>query len=216
MRIRSALIAMRRSPRCCAGCETLSPSCRPEFARPSKSVRRSFPTRGKAWRPPRTKTGSRASAGAWQRRPDRCPAHEFAGDIRREGRLLLSRVPLCRGRRRRRAAIIAGSSSSAAAAEGTAFESFKPFFCYVEVEGDLLTIVKQTGSQRPAGACGRTTTRPPDLPRQPCARQRGPAAGLWRRSQARHGRRVRADRAVPLAAGHSLAAKHVASSTCSS
>ena len=32
-----------------------------------------------------------------------------------------------------------------------AYESFKPFFCYVEVEGDLLTIVKQTGSQRPAG-----------------------------------------------------------------
>ncbi len=32
-----------------------------------------------------------------------------------------------------------------------AFEKFKPFFCYVEVEGELLTIVKQTGSQRPAG-----------------------------------------------------------------
>ena len=32
-----------------------------------------------------------------------------------------------------------------------AFEKFKPFFCYVEVEGDLLTIVKQTGSTRPAG-----------------------------------------------------------------
>lgn len=32
-----------------------------------------------------------------------------------------------------------------------AFERFKPFFCYVEVEDDLLTIVKQTGSQRPAG-----------------------------------------------------------------
>jgi hypothetical protein len=30
-------------------------------------------------------------------------------------------------------------------------ETFKPFFCYVEVEGDQLTIVKQTGSQRPAG-----------------------------------------------------------------
>lgn len=30
-------------------------------------------------------------------------------------------------------------------------ESFKPFFCYVEVESDQLTIVKQTGSQRPAG-----------------------------------------------------------------
>jgi hypothetical protein len=32
-----------------------------------------------------------------------------------------------------------------------AFEKFKPFFCYVEVEGDLLTIVKQTGDTRPAG-----------------------------------------------------------------
>ncbi len=32
-----------------------------------------------------------------------------------------------------------------------AFEKFKPFFCYVEVEDDLLTIVKQTGSERPAG-----------------------------------------------------------------
>jgi hypothetical protein len=31
------------------------------------------------------------------------------------------------------------------------YESFKPFYCYIEVEGDLLTIVKQTGSRRPAG-----------------------------------------------------------------
>lgn len=38
-----------------------------------------------------------------------------------------------------------------AEARGKAFEKFKPFFCYVEVEGNLLTIVKQTGSQRPAG-----------------------------------------------------------------
>jgi hypothetical protein len=35
--------------------------------------------------------------------------------------------------------------------KGPAFQKFKPFFCYVEVEEDLLTIVKQTGSQRPAG-----------------------------------------------------------------
>ncbi|HJQ15773.1 MAG TPA: DUF4893 domain-containing protein [Allosphingosinicella sp.] len=34
---------------------------------------------------------------------------------------------------------------------GAAFDAYKPFFCYVEVEGPLLTIVKQTGSQRPAG-----------------------------------------------------------------
>ncbi|WP_310467580.1 DUF4893 domain-containing protein [Sphingomonas sp.] len=38
-----------------------------------------------------------------------------------------------------------------ATARGEAIEKFKPFFCYVEVEGPLLTIVKQTGSERPAG-----------------------------------------------------------------
>lgn len=32
-----------------------------------------------------------------------------------------------------------------------AFSAFKPFFCYVEADGELLNIVKQTGSQRPAG-----------------------------------------------------------------
>lgn len=36
--------------------------------------------------------------------------------------------------------------------KGPIFERFKPFFCYVQVDSDgLLTIVKQTGSQRPAG-----------------------------------------------------------------
>ena len=35
--------------------------------------------------------------------------------------------------------------------KGPAFQKFKPFFCYVEVEGPLFTIVKQTGSQRPVG-----------------------------------------------------------------
>lgn len=35
--------------------------------------------------------------------------------------------------------------------KGPAFQKFQPFFCYVEVEGPLFTIVKQTGSQRPAG-----------------------------------------------------------------
>lgn len=34
---------------------------------------------------------------------------------------------------------------------GPAFQKFKPFFCYVEIEGPLFTIVKQTGSKRPAG-----------------------------------------------------------------
>ena len=37
-------------------------------------------------------------------------------------------------------------------ARAPVFEKFRPFFCYVQVDGDgRLTITKQTGSQRPAG-----------------------------------------------------------------
>lgn len=38
-----------------------------------------------------------------------------------------------------------------AKARGPALEKFKDFFCYVDVEGELLTVVKQTGDTRPAG-----------------------------------------------------------------
>jgi len=34
---------------------------------------------------------------------------------------------------------------------GPTFAAFKPFFCHVETDGTLLNIVKQTGTQRPAG-----------------------------------------------------------------
>jgi hypothetical protein len=35
--------------------------------------------------------------------------------------------------------------------KGPSYQKFKPFFCYVLVQDDQFTIVKQTGSQRPAG-----------------------------------------------------------------
>jgi hypothetical protein len=74
-----------------------------------------------------------------------------AGEVSRDGKLLLPRTGLpwpaptpgsynCR-------MIALGKTEPRA----KAYESFKPFFCYVEAEGDQLTIVKQTGSQRPAG-----------------------------------------------------------------
>src|SRR3990170_535877 len=74
-----------------------------------------------------------------------------AGDIRREGNLLEPRAALPRpaptpGSYNCRL-IKLGKTSN----RGAAFERFKPFFCYVEVEDELLTIVKQTGTQRPAG-----------------------------------------------------------------
>ena len=72
-------------------------------------------------------------------------------DVRHEGKLLVPRAALARpeptpGSYNCRL-IKLGSVSS----RSKAYETFKPFFCYVEIEGDLLTIVKQTGSQRPAG-----------------------------------------------------------------
>jgi len=38
-----------------------------------------------------------------------------------------------------------------AAGRGRALQSFRPFFCYVGTDGDLLSITKQTGSERPGG-----------------------------------------------------------------
>jgi hypothetical protein len=74
-----------------------------------------------------------------------------SAELRREGALLRPDGPLSRP------APTPGSYNCRLIKLGKAtpkskpYESFKPFFCYVEVEGDLLTIVKQTGSQRPAG-----------------------------------------------------------------
>ncbi|MFL6783576.1 MAG: DUF4893 domain-containing protein [Sphingomicrobium sp.] len=87
---------------------------------------------------------------AWQEALDDARKTD-ANEIRREGALLRPRAALPRP------APTPGSYNcrliklGKATAKSKAFESFQPFFCYVEVEGELLTIVKQTGSQRPAG-----------------------------------------------------------------
>lgn len=75
----------------------------------------------------------------------------FEGDIRSEGNLLKPSAGLARP------APTPGSYNCRLVRLGRytrktrAYEKFKPFFCYVEVDGELLTIVKQTGSERPAG-----------------------------------------------------------------
>jgi hypothetical protein len=87
---------------------------------------------------------------AWQQALTEA-GRSFSGEIRKEGVLLKPRAALPRP------APTPGSYNCRLIKLGKvvpktrAYESFKPFFCYVEVEGDLLTIVKQTGSQRPAG-----------------------------------------------------------------
>ena len=74
-----------------------------------------------------------------------------AADVRKEGKLLLPRAALPRPDPTPGSYNCRLITLGKATAKGKSFETFKPFFCYVEVEDNLLTIVKQTGSQRPAG-----------------------------------------------------------------
>jgi hypothetical protein len=91
------------------------------------------------------------TALAWQSGLIEANARGFRGAVRSEGKLLVSDAALARP------APTPGSYScrvvtlGRSAKRGPAFEKFKPFFCYIDLEGDLFTIVKQTGSQRPAG-----------------------------------------------------------------
>jgi hypothetical protein len=73
------------------------------------------------------------------------------GDVGKEGKLLLPRTGLPRPVPTPGSYNCRMIALGKATPKAKAFESFKPFFCYVEVEEDQLTIVKQTGSQRPAG-----------------------------------------------------------------
>jgi len=74
-----------------------------------------------------------------------------AADIRREGKLLLPRSGMPRPEPTPGSYNCRLIKLGKATPKTRAYETFRPFFCYVEVEDDLLTIVKQTGSQRPAG-----------------------------------------------------------------
>jgi Domain of unknown function (DUF4893) len=131
------------------GCET-KPKL-PPGARPVVEVEP--PLKSNAWKGLATQADqdrlSRIDS-AWQQALTEA-GKSFGGEIRKEGVLLKPRAALPRP------APTPGSYNcrliklGQSAPKTRAFESFKPFFCYVEVEGDLLTIVKQTGSQRPAG-----------------------------------------------------------------
>jgi hypothetical protein len=72
-------------------------------------------------------------------------------DVRRERKLLQPRAALPRPDPTPGSYNCRLIKLGKATPKGKPFEAFKPFFCYVQVEGDQLTIVKQTGSQRPSG-----------------------------------------------------------------
>lgn len=72
-------------------------------------------------------------------------------DVRREGALLRPRAGLARPDPTPGSYNCRLFKLGKTQARARAFESFKPFFCYVEVDDQQLTFVKQTGSQRPSG-----------------------------------------------------------------
>ena len=132
-----------------AGCET-----KPRGDRPRPVVSVDVPSKAEAW----MAIASAADVqrlnnitGAWAAGLADARKANFVTAVREEGTLLKTDAGLTRP------APTPGSYNCrlvrlGSTGKGTpAFEKFKPFFCYVQVEGDLLTIVKQTGSTRPAG-----------------------------------------------------------------
>lgn len=155
------MISVRKSGRCflcagalllvalLAGCET-KPKY-PPGVHPSVTV--GPPLKSAAWKAVATPADQDRIARlglAWQEALAEA-RRANPGEVSKEGKLLLPRSGLPRP------APTPGSYNcrlitlGKASPKAKAFESFKPFFCYVQIEGDQLTIVKQTGSQRPAG-----------------------------------------------------------------
>ena len=132
------------------GCETAKPKL-PPGVRPSVEV--GPPLKSDAWKSVAAADDKDRIARlglAWQDALAEAQKTN-AADIRREGKLLLPRSGLPRPDPTPGSYNCRLIKLGKATASGKPYESFKPFFCYVEVEDDLLTIVKQTGSQRPAG-----------------------------------------------------------------
>ncbi len=142
----AALVGLALLASGCATKPTLPPGAHPmvEVAPPAKS---------EAWKAVATDADEDRITrldSAWQQALTEA-SKSFSAEIRKEGELLKRRAALPRP------APTPGSYNcrliklGQATPKTRAYESFKPFFCYVEVESNLLTIVKQTGSQRPAG-----------------------------------------------------------------
>ncbi len=132
------------------GCETTRPKL-PPGVHPSVEV--GPPPKSETWKSLATAEDKDRIARlgvAWQ--DALADAQKSNGaDIRREGRLLAPGSALPRPQPTPGSYNCRLIKLGKVTPTGKPLETFKPFFCYVEVEGDLLTIVKQTGSQRPAG-----------------------------------------------------------------
>jgi len=134
-----------------AGCTTTAKPKLPPGVHPSVEV--GPPPKSDTWKAVATPADKDRLARlglAWQEALDEAKKSD-PSDVRRDGKLLLPRSALPRPDPTPGSYNCRLVKLGKATPKSKPYESFKPFFCYVEVENDLLTIVKQTGSQRPAG-----------------------------------------------------------------
>ena len=149
-RLGGLLVATAALAAALSGCETAKPRL-PPGVHPSVEVGPTPPS--EAWKAVATAEDEDRIARlglAWQEALGDAQRTNGA-DIRHEGKLLLPRSGLPRPEPTPGSYNCRLIKLGKVASGDKPYETFKPFFCYVEVEGDLLTIVKQTGSQRPAG-----------------------------------------------------------------
>jgi uncharacterized protein DUF4893 len=127
---------------------------RPADDKPHPVISAPPPTKAEIWQQIASSEDAnriRRVGTAWSNGLSEARSGGFANDIKAEGKLLDPNAAQAKP------APTPGSYScrmirlGKEKSRGPAFQKFKPFFCYVGVEGELFTIVKQTGSQRPAG-----------------------------------------------------------------
>jgi hypothetical protein len=149
-RMRSLIVLGLTASAVLAGCAAQK-SKLPPGVRPSVEV--GPPLKSDAWKAVATAADKDRLARlglAWQEALDEAGKTNGA-DLRKEGKLLLPRTALPRPDPTPGSYTCRLIKLGKATPKSKPYETFKPFFCYVEVEDNLLTIVKQTGSQRPAG-----------------------------------------------------------------
>lgn len=90
-------------------------------------------------------------AAAWEQARTQARQAGFARLMAREGRLLDPQAGLPRPAPTPGSYLCRLLRFGPPAPRGAVLTAYRPFFCYVGTDGDLLSIIKQTGSQRPAG-----------------------------------------------------------------
>ena len=145
IRCRRALPLAAASLLALAACQSRAPVVQVELVAP--------PKRSKGWRDVATATDAARLDGLgtlWSQALQSATRSGFTRQIKAAGPLLdsaagLPRAMLPPGSYKCRTIRLGGPRGKAA------FSAFKPFFCHVEDEGDLISLTKQTGAERPGG-----------------------------------------------------------------